>query len=50
MYFDTHITTEMLQRLNNKQVRGEGFTVSVLDTHRVQYVEAGRAALIEIDS
>src|SRR5262245_26535893 len=43
------IITEMLQRLNNKTVRGPTFIVSVPDIHRVQYAEGKKVACVEIE-
>ena len=42
-------TTEMLQRINNKMVRGPTFVVSVLDIHRVHYEEGEKVACVEIE-
>jgi hypothetical protein len=39
----------MLQRLNNKTVRGPAFIVSVPDIHRVQYTEGEKVACVEIE-
>jgi len=39
----------MLQKINNKSVRGPNFTVTVPDIHKVEYVEGGKAAVIEIE-
>ncbi|HEX4997175.1 MAG TPA: Imm74 family immunity protein [Terriglobia bacterium] len=39
----------MLTRINNKQVRGENFTVSIIGIHRVKYSEDQRVAFLEIE-
>jgi hypothetical protein len=39
----------MLQRINNKSARGEHFTVTVPDIHKVEYAEGGRIATVEIE-
>src|SRR5205085_7104497 len=39
----------MLQKISNKSVRGQYFTVTVPDVHKVQYSEGGRVASIEIE-
>ena len=39
----------MLQKINNKSVRGQYFTITVPDVHRVEYTEAGRVATVEIE-
>jgi hypothetical protein len=39
----------MLQKISNKSVRGPGFTVTVPDIHKVEYTEAGKVAVIEIE-
>jgi hypothetical protein len=40
---------KMLQRLNNKTVRGRAFIVSVPDIHHVEYKEAEKVACVEIE-
>lgn len=40
----------MLQRLNNKTIRGPSFTVSVPDIHRVCYSEGDKVAFVEIEA
>lgn len=49
MFIAQPITTEMLQRLNNKTVRGPSFEVSVPDIHRVRYTEGEKVACVEIE-
>lgn len=39
----------MLQKINNKLVRGQYFTITVPDVHKVEYTEAGRVATVEIE-
>lgn len=39
----------MLQKISNKLVRGQYFTVTVPDVHKVEYSEARRIATIEIE-
>ena len=39
----------MLQKINNKSVRGTYFTVTVTDIHKVEYAEGGKIAVIEIE-
>jgi hypothetical protein len=39
----------MLERLNNKTVRGPTFIVIVPDIHRLQYMEGEKVAFIEIE-
>lgn len=49
MFIGQPTTTKMLQRLNNKTVRGPAFIVSVPDIHRVQYTEGEKVACVEIE-
>jgi hypothetical protein len=49
MSIDQLTTTKMLQRLDNKTVRGPSFTVSVPDIHRVRYTEGEKVAYVEIE-
>jgi hypothetical protein len=39
----------MLQKINNKSVRGAYFNVIVPDIHKVEYTEAGKIAVFEIE-
>src|SRR5262249_36334166 len=39
----------MLQIINNHSVRGQYFTVTVPDIHKVEYTEAGKLAIIGIE-
>jgi len=39
----------MLQKINNKSVRGPNFTVTVPDVHKVEYAEGGKVAVVEIE-
>ena len=39
----------VLQKISNKSVRGAYFSVTVPDIHKVEYVEAGKIAIIEIE-
>jgi hypothetical protein len=39
----------MLQKITNKSVRGPNFTVTVPDVHKVEYVEGGKVATVEIE-
>ena len=39
----------MLHKISNKLVRGAHFTVAVPDIHKVEYAEAGKVAVIEIE-
>ena len=39
----------MLQKINNKSVRGSYFTVTVPDIHKVKYTEGVKVATVEIE-
>jgi hypothetical protein len=39
----------MLEKISNKSVRGPRFTVTIPDIHKVEYAEAGKVAIIEIE-
>jgi len=39
----------VFEKINNKSVRGEHFTVTVPDVHKIEYTEAGKVTTVEIE-